>query len=220
MPKYLVRQGDYLALIASRFRIPDWKTIYDHPENAAFRKKRPDPNVIKPNDVIFVPDPVAKTCDCATDKKHRFVAKRPPDLEFEIVLRDENREPFADAAWTILGTSGLKLKGKTGADGSLSARLPHGTTDVELFLDEMPWARWRLNVGHLDPVEDEGKAVVAGMQSRLNNLGFPCGNVDGQFGPRTQSALAEFQRVVLGRESPTGEIDSQTLDRLVAEHGA
>ncbi|HZF29219.1 MAG TPA: peptidoglycan-binding domain-containing protein [Gammaproteobacteria bacterium] len=208
-----------MALIASRFRVPDWRTIYHHPENADFRRKRPDPNVIKPKDVIFVPDAVPKACDCATDKKHRFVAKRPPDLEFEVVLKDENRELFSNAAWTVRA-DGLELHGKTGASGSLSVRLPHGTPHAELVLDAMPWARWRLTVGGLDPVGDAVKPVVTGIQARLNNLGFPCGDVDGDIGPSTEAALAEFQRIVLVRDSPTGRIDSETLTKLVSEHGA
>jgi N-acetylmuramoyl-L-alanine amidase len=219
MPNYVVKQGDYLALIASRFGIPDWQTIYYHSENAEFRRKRPDPNVIKPRDVIFVPETVAKTLDCATDRRHRFIVKQPPALEFEVVLKDENREPFMNTAWTILA-NGLEVHGATDSNGLLSARLPHGTKHVDLFLDMMPWERWTLDVGALDPVSDSGDPVVTGIQARLNNLGFWCGAVDGELGPLTQAALAEFQRVVLGRESPTGRIDSETSARLVSEHGS
>jgi hypothetical protein len=32
-----------------------WPEIYDHPNNAAVKAKRPDPNVIQPGDVWFVP---------------------------------------------------------------------------------------------------------------------------------------------------------------------
>jgi N-acetylmuramoyl-L-alanine amidase len=36
---------------------------------------------------------------------------------------------------------------------------------------------------------------VAQLQQRLNNLGFLCGNVDGDFGPLTQDAVIRFQKV-------------------------
>ena len=35
---------------------------------------------------------------------------------------------------------------------------------------------------------------VAELQSTLNRIGFDCGRVDGVFGPRTRSALTDFQR--------------------------
>ena len=52
MPDYVVQQGDYLSRIALRFGFADWRAIYDHADNASFRKKRPNPNLIKPGDVI------------------------------------------------------------------------------------------------------------------------------------------------------------------------
>lgn len=37
-------------------------------------------------------------------------------------------------------------------------------------------------------------ARVARVQARLNALGFPCGAVDGQFGPQTKAAVVHFQQ--------------------------
>lgn len=56
--KYVVRKGDNLTKIAKAhgFAGKDWKKIYDHPKNAAFRKQRPDPDRIEPKDVIFIPE--------------------------------------------------------------------------------------------------------------------------------------------------------------------
>jgi N-acetylmuramoyl-L-alanine amidase len=219
MPKYVVKHGDYLSLIANRFKIADWKTIYNHPENEEFRKKRPDPNVIKPKDEIFVPDAEPKKISAEAEKKHRFVSKVQPPLEIEVVLQDEDREPLANAAWTLIGDH-LELHGTTDKEGLMTAKVPHGTSALELVLDETDWMRWDLDIGGLDPIDDGGDPFAPGIQARLNNLGFDCGEVDGEIGPRTTSALADFQRVILERETPTGEIDSETLERLVDEHGA
>jgi hypothetical protein len=52
---YTVVQGDNLSKIAQRFGLPSWKSIYQAPENEAFRHKRPNPNLIHPGDVIFIP---------------------------------------------------------------------------------------------------------------------------------------------------------------------
>ncbi len=51
---YTVKKGDTLSTIG-RIHGVDWKTIYNHSKNAAFRAKRPDPDHIEPNDVIYVP---------------------------------------------------------------------------------------------------------------------------------------------------------------------
>lgn len=51
---YTVKAGDTLSAIASRHGMR-WQDIYNHPDNAAFRAKRPNPNVIYPGDVIMIP---------------------------------------------------------------------------------------------------------------------------------------------------------------------
>jgi hypothetical protein len=57
--EYIVVSGDYLSKIAKRFGFDDWRTIYNHPDNAAFRAKRPNPNLIYPGDRLMIPDMIA-----------------------------------------------------------------------------------------------------------------------------------------------------------------
>ena len=38
---YTVKSGDTLSLIASRNGLRSWRDIFDHPDNAAFRRKSP-----------------------------------------------------------------------------------------------------------------------------------------------------------------------------------
>ena len=45
-----------------------------------------------------------------------------------------------------------------------------------------------LGMGHLDPIED-----LSGVQARLENLGFHCGDEEGELGPRTRVALKRFR---------------------------
>lgn len=52
---HIVKKGEYLVLIAKNHGIADWHEIYNHPMNAAFKKKRPDPNLIYPGDELFIP---------------------------------------------------------------------------------------------------------------------------------------------------------------------
>lgn len=53
---YTVVSGDTLTAIARKHGFADWRTIYNHPSNAAFRARRPNPDRIFPGDVIVIPD--------------------------------------------------------------------------------------------------------------------------------------------------------------------
>jgi hypothetical protein len=53
---YTVQPGDTLTRIAAREQYPSWRDIYYHPDNAAFRVKRPDPDRIFPGDVLMLPN--------------------------------------------------------------------------------------------------------------------------------------------------------------------
>ena len=63
--KHTIKKGENLTKIAKAYGFSgsDWKKIYDHPKNAAFRKLRPDPNLIQPKDEIFVPETAGKNID-------------------------------------------------------------------------------------------------------------------------------------------------------------
>jgi len=70
---HIVSYGECLWRIARKYGIPKWRTIYDHPKNAGFRQKRPNPNLIYPGDAIWIPDPQQdKKESCATDQRHTF----------------------------------------------------------------------------------------------------------------------------------------------------
>ena len=58
---YTVRPGDTLTKIARDHGFANWRTIYNAPENASFRAKRPNPDRIFPGDVIVIPDNPAAT---------------------------------------------------------------------------------------------------------------------------------------------------------------
>src|SRR4249920_494288 len=53
---HTVLQGECLSSIAHDFGFGDWHVIYDHPQNASFKTKRPNPNLIYPGDELFIPD--------------------------------------------------------------------------------------------------------------------------------------------------------------------
>lgn len=55
--EHKVKKGENLHSVAKKYGFDPkkWRKLYDHPKNAKFKKKRDDPNIILPNDIIFVP---------------------------------------------------------------------------------------------------------------------------------------------------------------------
>jgi N-acetylmuramoyl-L-alanine amidase len=210
-----VKQGECLSSIAEDHGFPDWKTIYDDPGNAELREKRPNPNVLYPGDKVVIPDKKPKKEACATAQTHTFKVKRAPCM-LRIVVKDENEAPIAGKAYELI-VGGETREGTTGSDGLVEeAVVPHaerGHLTVWLTEDkEGARFRWELSIGHLDPIQE-----VEGVQARLNNLGFYCGEVDGEVGPRTRAALRTFQWAF---ELPiTGELDDKTRQKIAEEHG-
>jgi peptidoglycan hydrolase-like protein with peptidoglycan-binding domain len=64
----------------------------------------------------------------------------------------------------------------------------------------------------------ERPETIRQVQQKLNERGFQAGEVDGQMGPKTQSALREFQQAT-GLPA-TGQLDQQTLTQLGIDHQA
>lgn len=52
-------------------------------------------------------------------------------------------------------------------------------------------------------------AVVKPIQKYLNTIGYACGNSDGIFGLKSDSAIRKFQQKVVGMKNPDGEITAK-----------
>jgi len=188
---HTVEQGECLASIAEKYGFPNYKKIYEHPENSELRKNRPNPNLLSPGDCIFIPDMEPKDYPRGTEKKHSFKLHRQPTM-VRIVVADEKGKPFSGNKYKL--TVGFKAyEGTTGSDGLIEQKVDSGEEQGELTVwwkgePQMLACTWTLQIGHLDPVEE-----TSGIQARLNNLGFDCGSVDGIIGPRTEAAVKAFQ---------------------------
>jgi hypothetical protein len=53
---HTVVQGEYLSKIARNYGFSDYRTIWEHPKNAALKQARQNPNVLFPGDRLFIPD--------------------------------------------------------------------------------------------------------------------------------------------------------------------
>jgi len=213
---HIVVQGECLSSIAHHYGFGDWHVIYDHPNNAEFRQKRPNPNLIYPGDELFIPDKTSNSVNCHTDIRHRFRLYAQPTF---INLRIQNTagKPIAGARYTL--TFGkLQFDGATDGDGWIKRKISAVLQLGELQVwpnpnDDEIFFRWDVKLGHLDPLE-----MTSGIKARLNNLGYDCGEVnsikddlydqavrqfqedhklkvDGIVGPKTRAMLKQVHRV-------------------------
>jgi len=211
--RHTVQQGECLSRIARRYSFSDYREIYDHADNESLRKKRPNPDVLYPGDVIVIPDRDPQTESGATDQHHLFRAKVPKRL-VRIAVEDENNQRLSNQTYT-LEFDCAKLTGTTGGDGILEHQIPFEAEGGVLTVGDLTW---KVYVAHLNPVQEESPDHgVSGMQARLRNLGYPVGPVDGILGRKTRMAIRFFQ-ADQGLEA-TGEPDATTRDKLADVHG-
>src|SRR6185436_7645457 len=115
-----IQQGETIASIALRYGFfPD--TIWNDGANAELKRKRQDPHVLLPGDVVSVPDLRLKEVSRADKARHRFRRKGVPK-ELRIQLANEHG-PIANMGYQ-LDIEGKLVKGKTDGDGVLKQPIP------------------------------------------------------------------------------------------------
>jgi hypothetical protein len=204
--EHKIRQGETVASVAERYGLfPD--AVWDDAANADLKKQRKDPNVLKPGDVLVIPDKRVKEESGGTEERHRFRKKGVPAM-FRLQLVEDD-EPRANLDY-VLEVDGQLVHGTTDGDGWLKQVIPPEAKKGVLLIGEEE--RFELQLGHIDPVTE-----VSGAQSRLNNLGYDCGRPDGKLGAKTAAAMRSFQQQQ--GLTATGELDQATQDKLVKVHG-
>lgn len=210
---HTVQQGECLTRIAARYGFTDWQTLYNHPNNANLKAKRPNPNVLFPGDKIHIPDPRKKEEQLPTGALHRFVIKTPHKF-LRIVFQHPDGAPFANEPYTLTLSNNLQKQGKTSEKGLLHEPVAFLETTAKLAIAGRTLA---LNLGHLNPNGDIQTEDLTGIQCRLHNLGYTTGPADGIYGRNTRAALALFQTEE--ELEVNGLPDDETLAKLEARHG-
>jgi N-acetylmuramoyl-L-alanine amidase len=213
-PWHTIRAGEDLHTIAHDYGLADWKVIYDHAENTAFKERYPNPDILEDGDRVFVPNRELKKQQCETEKRHTFEYKRPTTF-LRVVLKDENGNAYAGKKYRLV-VGWKTFEGTTDDQGLVAHQVPADTTRgrLTLWLGDDPAGEvytWHLQIGHLEPI-----GTICGVQARLNNLGFDCGPEDGAMSPRLQGALKRFQHEA-GLDE-TGELDDTTREKLEEMH--
>jgi len=193
---HVVRQGETAAQIAWKYGFSDVGTVWHHPDNRELAKARPNPDVLRPGDKVSIPPHKTAVFKLAAEQETKITAKRPTQ-RLHLTIEWDIDEPAATARYELTFREGRKVhrrKGTTAGDGLLDEKLPLSATELRLSI----WPKdskgktdcliLDLGMGHLDPIED-----LSGVQARLENLGFHCGDEEGELGPRTQAALKRFR---------------------------
>jgi hypothetical protein len=215
---HTVSQGEHLPRIALRYGFLDWQAVYQHPNNAELRRRRPNPNVLLPGDKIYVPDIQTKGAACPTGRTHIF--RLVGEHCVRIIVKDAGGTPYANAKYQV--TIGHEVReGTTDDKGALYEYVRKSTEDAELKLPELGLG-WTLKIGYLDPLHDQEQdaPIVTGVKARLKNLGFYTGEVDSNLDHDAKEAMKRFQRGALKRGEPDGDLDAETRNALQQEHGA
>jgi hypothetical protein len=214
--EHRVRQGECLASIAARYGLPSAEALFDHPDNAALKRRRKHPGVLSPGDVVKVPEREAGELSCGTGREHVFRVKVP---KRKLVVRvGDGADGFLEGKRYEVRVGGALLhEGHIPGGGTIEHELEPGVTSALLLVfvhddDQAAELVYPLEVGHLDPHD-----ALSGVRARLANLGYgPLSRHDGELDDDTREALRAFQRK--HRLDETGEPDDATRAKLDALH--
>jgi Putative peptidoglycan binding domain len=202
-----VQLGECMTSIADQHGF-FWEYLWGLPENAALREKREDPHTLAPGDIVHIPDLREKEVPVKTGRTWEFRKKGIPAQVRLQLFRGE--EPRATEEYTFQVAGRRDQTGKTDGDGVLRVFIPPDAASGKLTIgpDEQVY---EFDFGKLQPIE-----TIEGVQARLNNLGYSCGEPNGELNDETRKAIGQFQRR-FGLE-PTGEPDEATKEKLIEVH--
>lgn len=190
---HIVKQGEYLSLIADSYGLHSFKKVWDDPANAELKKLRKNPNVLLPGDELVIPDTDKKEESGQTEMRHQFVLLGEP-LALRLVIKNESAEPVADTP-CLLDLDGNLNELRTDSSGKVQLDVPRSTRQGRLIIENEDLAihlALPVGVGELDPFD-----TITGQIGRLNNLGYDAGDVqklaDAAATERFRSAVEEFQ---------------------------
>lgn len=207
---YVVRQGDFLSRLAHELGF-DAEEAWNDPKNGDLKKKRPNPDMLVPGDVVYFSpkDREWQAVSLGTSKK--FEARAP--LVTITLCFKHGDKALANEPYLLEGISGEP--GTTKGDGTLSLKVPMTTRSFVVYLVARGEAH-EVKLGYLDPPE-----TPTGAQMRLAALG-----VFGRTGGRELVMATEhlaagvrlFQR--MNGLDMTGVLDEATTQKLVEVYGS
>jgi hypothetical protein len=161
---YVICRGDHLSSLAYQFGF-NADTVWSDPKNAQLRGLRPDPNILFPGDVLYIPDqkpPVMKSLTIGTT--NTFVSDAPTVTLTQQFVGPESTT-YASRAYTVQELDQL-MGLSTDANGVATFQVPVTlATATVVFTDT--GESWALQIGSMDPIN-----TPLGIFKRLQNLGY------------------------------------------------
>jgi len=208
---HVVRSGDCITSIAHAHGFLA-RTIWEAEENRDLVRLRKCGATLAVGDIVYIPARTIRRLTVQPGQRLRIRRLGVPEmfrprfldargqpragLAFIAHVRDANDTPLAD------------VSGVTNDTGHAVVRIPPDATFVEIdFLDDLFDGPHIFALGTLPPVD-----TAAGMISRLNGLGYDCGEVGSVVTERAAESLRRF-RIHAGL-APEGGFDQLAQDAL------
>lgn len=200
--KHTVQQGESVISLSDEYGLFA-NTVWNDPANAELKNDRKDMNVLMPGDILHIPDIREGKVEKLTGVRHVFRRKGIPAI-YRLQVFDIE-EPRANQQYRLT-IDGKLYEGTTDEQGILEEYVPATSKEGELIIGDDEF-KLLIEFGYMDPITE-----IVGVQKRLNNLGFICGEPTGELDDSTRGALLAFQKRF--HLELTGEPDDTTLAEL------
>lgn len=210
---YRIKQSECVAKIAFRHGFFP-QTIWEDPKNTQLRRIRADLHIVAADDDVYIPPRRRGELAVQAGQSVSLLRKGVPERLRVRFLDVEHRPrvgvPFVLFVTLANGEECPEQEGYTDEAGFIDLPVSPDAAIANLFLDPAgSQEEIQLDLGFLDPAESN-----AGLQQRLNNLGYACGDEDGVAGELTRQAVAQLQADA--GLSATGEMDSITRQKIIS----
>src|SRR5262249_12658189 len=158
--------------------------IWDAKDNDELRKKRKNPDILAPGDEVAIPDKKKGEVGVGAGKAANLTLDKATTHLHLKVCDDHGMKCTAERY--VLMVAGVEdpYEDKLTEKGEIDVEIPVMAKRAELQVFakgvEEPVQHFELHLGHMDPVE-----TLAGVRARLEALGYPCGDEEGDLGPLT-----------------------------------
>jgi hypothetical protein len=205
MTPYVVKQGDYLTQLAHDLGF-DKDAVWNDEKNAELKAKRPNPDILYPGDILYVPDKPPEPSPMAQGTSNGYSADV-PTVKVTLVLGGE--QPLANQPCEVDGLPSTS-SGSTDGNGEIAFDVPVNVREFTITFTQVEYA-YRVLVANIDPATEE-----SGIRTRLWNLGFYRRAADPEDADAFSAAVSAFQQQ---HNLPvTGAVDDATREAIASEH--
>lgn len=214
MIKHKVKSGDCLASICKEYGFHDPAIIFDDQANADLKSTRKNMHVLMKKDTVVIPEKTNKTAELSPETSAKFTVKG-IITQFSMLIQSFDGQALADKHY-LLEVEGKKYEGKTDGNGLIEHKVDAAAINAELtvYLDDNKKNNifWPLEIGSLAPAVEK-----AGLQARLNNLGYYCKNETGNMDKSTKAAVLAFKQ---SNGLPADDVvDSACQNKVLSVYG-